>query len=84
VEDFLNLLRQVFSNSFLYYKNFYNDTVGKKGKNTRLTLIRRQNMRLIERLAARIKQIADDPVIEESCNTTQQPQILDISDEYAP
>jgi hypothetical protein len=25
-----------------------------------------------------------DPVIEESCNATQQPQILDLSDEYAP
>jgi hypothetical protein len=61
-----------------------NDTVGNKGKNTRLALIRRQNARLIERLAARIKRITDDPVIEESCNATQQPQILEISDEYAP
>jgi hypothetical protein len=41
-----------------------NDTVGNKGKNTRLALIRRQNARLIERLAARIKRITDDPVIE--------------------
>jgi hypothetical protein len=46
-------------------------------------LIRRQNAILIERLAARIKRITDDPVIKESCNATQQPQILDISDEYA-
>ncbi len=61
-----------------------NETVGNKGKNTRLALIRRQNARLIERLAARIKLITDYPVIEESCNATQQPQILDISDEYAP
>jgi hypothetical protein len=45
---------------------------------------RRQNARLIERLAVRIKRITDDPVIEENCNATQQPQILDISDEYAP
>ncbi len=59
-----------------------NDTVGNKGKNMRLALIRRQNARLIERLAARIKRITDDPVIE-SYNATQQPQILDISDEYA-
>ncbi len=58
-----------------------NDTVGNKGKNTRLALIRRQNARLIEKLAARIKRIANDSVIEESCNATQQP---DISDEYAP
>jgi hypothetical protein len=61
-----------------------NDTVGNKGKNTRLALIGRQNARLIERLAARIKRITDDPVIKKSCNTTQQPQILDISEEYAP
>jgi hypothetical protein len=61
-----------------------NDTVGNKGKNTRSALIRRQNTRLIEGLAARIKRITDDPVIEESCNTTKQPQILDIGDEYAP
>ncbi len=49
-----------------------NDTVGNKGKNTSLALVRRQNARLIERLAARIKRITDDPVIEESCNATQQ------------
>jgi hypothetical protein len=61
-----------------------NDTVGNKGKNTRLALICRQNVSLIERLAARIKRITDDPVIEESYNATQQPQILDISNEYAP
>ncbi len=61
-----------------------NDTVGNKGKNTRLALIRRQNARLIERLVARIKKITDDPVIEERCKATQQPQILDISDENAP
>jgi hypothetical protein len=61
-----------------------NDTVGNKGKNTRLALIRRQNARLIVRLAARIKRITDDPFIEESYNATQQPQILDISDENAP
>ncbi len=61
-----------------------NDTVGNKGKNTRLALIRRQNARLIQRLAATVKRITDDPVIEESCNATQQPQILEISDEYAP
>ncbi len=61
-----------------------NETVGNNGKNTRLALIRRQNVRLIERLAARIKLITDDPVIEESCNAIQQPQILDISEEYAP
>jgi hypothetical protein len=41
-----------------------NDTVGNKEKNTRLGLIRRQNARLIVRLAARIKRITDDPVIE--------------------
>jgi hypothetical protein len=62
----------------------YNDTVGNKGKNTRLALIRRQNARLIERLAARIKRITDNPVIEESCNAIQQPQILDVSDENVP
>jgi hypothetical protein len=61
-----------------------NDTVGNKGKNTRLALIRRQNARLIERLAARIKRITDNPVIEESCNAIQQPQILDVSDENVP
>jgi len=61
-----------------------NDTVGNKGKNTRLALIRRQNARLIQRLTATVKRITDDPVIEESCNATQQPQILEISDEYAP
>ncbi len=61
-----------------------NDTVGNKRKNTRLALIRRQNARLIEWLAARIKRITDDQIIEESCNAAQQPQILDISDEYAP
>ncbi len=61
-----------------------NDTVGNKGKNTRLALIRRQNARLIQRLAATVKRITDDLVIEESCNATQQPQILEISDEYAP
>jgi hypothetical protein len=61
-----------------------NDTVGNKGKNTRLALIRRQNARLIQRLAATVKRITDDPAIEESCNATQQPQILEISDEYAP
>jgi hypothetical protein len=61
-----------------------NDAVGNKGKNTRLALICRQNARLIERLVARIKGITDDPVIEESCNATQQHQILDISDEYTP
>jgi hypothetical protein len=52
---------------------FNNKTVRNKGKNTRLALIRRQNARLIERIAARIKRITDDPVIEESCNATQQP-----------
>ncbi len=62
----------------LYF--IYNDTVGNKGKNSSLALIRRQNARLIERLAARIKRITDDPVIEESCNATQKSQILDISD----
>ncbi len=61
-----------------------NDTVGNKGKKTRLALIRRQNARLIQRLAATVKRITDDPVIEESCNATQQPQTLEISDEYAP
>jgi hypothetical protein len=61
-----------------------NDTVGNKGKNTRLVLIRRQNARLIQRLVATVKRIIDDPVIEESCNATQQPQILEISDECAP
>jgi hypothetical protein len=61
-----------------------NDTIGNKGKNTSLALIRRQNARVIERLAARIKRITDDPVIEESCNATQKPQILDISNQYAP
>jgi hypothetical protein len=61
-----------------------NDTVGSKGKNARLALIRRQNARLVERLAARIKRITDDSAIEESCNATQQPQILEISDEYEP
>ncbi len=60
-----------------------NGTVGNKGKNTRLALIRRQNARLIQRLAATVKRITDKPVIE-SYNATQQPQILDISDEYAP
>ncbi len=58
-----------------------NGTVGNKGKNTRLALIRRQNARLIQRLAATVKRITDKPVIE-SYNATQQPQILDISDEY--
>jgi hypothetical protein len=61
-----------------------NDTVGNKGNNTRLALIRRQNARLIERLPATVKRITDDPVIEENCNATQQPQILDISGGYAP
>jgi hypothetical protein len=61
-----------------------NDIVGNKGNKTRLALIRRQNARLIERLVARIKQITDDPVIEESCNATQKPQILEISNKYAP
>jgi hypothetical protein len=60
-----------------------NDTVGNKEKNTGLALIRRQNARLIERLAARIKRITDDPAIEESCNATEQPQNLYISDENA-
>jgi hypothetical protein len=41
-----------------------NDTVGNKGKNTRLALIRRQNARLIVRLTATFKRITDDPVIE--------------------
>ncbi len=61
-----------------------NNIVGNKGNNTRLALIRRQNARLIERLAATVKRITVDPVIEEYCNATQQPQILDISDESAP
>ncbi len=61
-----------------------NDTVGNKGKNTMLALISRQNARLIERLAARIKRTTYDPIIEESCNATQRPQILDISDENTP
>ncbi len=61
-----------------------NDIVGNKGKNARLALIRRQNARLILRLAASVKRITDDPAIEESCNSPQQPQILEISDEYAP
>jgi hypothetical protein len=61
-----------------------NDFVGNKEKNTRLALIRRQNARLIQRLAATVKRITDDSIIEESCNATQQPQILDISDENAP
>ncbi len=60
-----------------------NGTVGNKGKNTRLALIHRQNAILIKRLATRIKRITDDSVIGESYNATQQPQILDISDEYA-
>jgi hypothetical protein len=47
-----------------------NDTVGNKGKKTRLKLIRRQNMRLFERLVATVKQINDEPVIE-SYNATQ-------------
>jgi hypothetical protein len=47
-------------------------------------LIRRQNAKLIERLVATVKRVTDEPVIEVSCNATQQPQILDISDEYAP
>ncbi len=59
-----------------------NDTVGKKGKNTRFALIRRQNSRVIERLVARVKRITDKPVIE-SCNVTQQPQVLDIGKESA-
>jgi hypothetical protein len=60
-----------------------NDTVGNKGKNNRLALIRRQNTRLIQRLVATVKRVTDESVIE-SYNTTQQLQILDISDEYAP
>ncbi len=60
-----------------------NDTVGNKGKNTRLALIRRQNARLIERLVATVKRITDEPVIE-SYNVTQQPQVLDIGDVSAP
>jgi hypothetical protein len=78
----INILRNI----FYFYKIFQheglnfqqwfamllnNDTVGNKGKNTRLALIRRQNARLIERLIARIKRITDDPVIEESYNATQ-------------
>jgi len=47
-----------------------NDTVGNKGKNTRLALIRRQNARLIERLLATVKRVTDEPVIE-SYNATQ-------------
>ncbi len=60
-----------------------NDTVGNKEKNTRLALIRRQNARLIERLVATVKRVTNEHVIE-SYNATQQPQNLDISDEYAP
>ncbi len=61
-----------------------NDTAGNKRKNTRLAFISRQNARLIQSLAATFKRITDDPVIEESCNATQQSQILDICDKNAP
>ncbi len=63
---------------------FNNYTVGNKRKKTRLALIRRQNARLILRLGATVKRITDDPVIEYSCNATQQPRVLDISDESEP
>jgi hypothetical protein len=46
-----------------------NHTVGNKGKNTRLALIRRQNAKLIERLIATVKRVTDEPVIE-SYNAT--------------
>jgi hypothetical protein len=51
-----------------------NDTVGNKGNNTRLALIRRLNLRLIERLVAIVKLITDEPVIV-SYNAAQKPQV---------